>query len=189
MFLLQFFKSICAIILPPVGVSFINLRGFLMNIKLRTVSDGDAQFLSFIMNTETILNALNEQPTQLEDWVEAIKAWREDNDEEDYIISDGETPIGWIGINNLESTDKIGGRKLAAILPDHQSKGIGYYAITRILEMLKQRNYLKVVLYTDRENHKAGACYRKCGFEVTETFMEEMRNGKTVARCKMELTL
>ena len=160
-----------------------------MNIKLRAVSDADAKFLAFLMNTDTILSVLNERPTQLEDWVEAIKAWNKDNDEEDYIISNGETPIGWIGINNLESTDKVAGLKLAAILPDHQSKGIGHYAITQILEMLKKRNYLKVVLYTDRENHKAGACYRKCGFEVTETFIEEMSNSKTVARCKMELTL
>ena len=159
------------------------------NIKLRAVSDGDAQFLTFIMNTDSVLNALNELPTQLEDWVDAIKEWSKDNDEEDYIITDGEIPIGWLGINSLESADKVAYLKLAAILPDHQSKGIGHYAITQILEMLKKRNYLKVVLYTDRENHKAGACYRKCGFEVTETFIEEMSNGKTVARCKMELTL
>ena len=39
------------------------------NIKLRAVSDGDAQFLTLIMNTDSVLNALNELPTQLEDWV------------------------------------------------------------------------------------------------------------------------
>ncbi len=33
------------------------------------------------------------------------------------------------------------------------------------------------------------ACYSKCGFEVTETFMEEMANGKNVARCKMEISV
>lgn len=159
------------------------------DIKLRTVSDADAQFLTFIMNTDCILNALNELPTQLVDWQDAIKEWNMDCDEEDYIISDGEIPIGWLGINNLESIDKVAYLKLAAILPNYHSKGIGYHAISQIAEMLRRRNYLKVVLYTDQENYKARACYSKCGFEVTEIFMEEMANGKTVARCRMELNL
>lgn len=159
------------------------------NINLRAVSDADAQFLTFIMNTDTVLNALNELPTQLEDWADAIKEWSKDNDEEDYIISDGETPIGWLGINSLESADKVAYLKLVAILPEYHNKGIGRYAINQVVEMLRQRNYLRVALYTDQENYKARACYSKCGFEVTETFMEEMANGKTVARCKMELSL
>ena len=159
------------------------------NIKLRAVSDGDAQFLTFIMNTDSVLNALNELPTQLEDWVDAIREWSKDNDEEDYIITDGEIPIGWLGINSLESADKVAYLKLAAILPEYHNKGIGRYAINRVIEMLQQRKYMKVALYTDQENYKARACYSKCGFEVTETFMEEMANKKTVARCKMELDL
>ena len=159
------------------------------NIKLRAVSDGDAQFLTFIMNTDSVLNALNELPTQLEDWVDAIREWSKDNEEEDYIITDGEIPIGWLGINSLESADKVACLKLAAILPEYHNKGIGRYAINQVIEMLRQRKYLKVALYTDQENYKARACYSKCGFEVTETFMEEMANKKTVARCKMELDL
>lgn len=55
--------------------------------------------------------------------------------------------------------------------------------------MLRQRSYQKLALYTDLENHKARACYQKCGFEVVETFTEEMANGKTVARCMMEMVL
>lgn len=159
------------------------------NIKFRAVSDADVQFLTFIMNTDTVLNALNELPTQLEDWVDAVKEWSKDNDEEDYIISDDETPIGWLGVNSLESADRIAYLKLVAILPDYHNKGIGCYAISWVVEMLRQRNYLKVALYSDQENYKARACYSKCGFEVTESFMEEMANGKTVARCKMELSL
>ena len=89
------------------------------NINLRAVSDADAQFLAFIMNTDTVLNALNEIPTQLEDWADAIREWSKDNDEEDYIISDDEGPIGWLGINSLESADKVAYLKLAAILPEY----------------------------------------------------------------------
>lgn len=161
----------------------------MIKITLRAVSDDDAQFLTIIMNDNTVLNALNELPTQLKDWVGAIKEWAKDEDEEDYIICDGETPIGWLGINNLESAEKVAYLKLAAILPNYHNRGIGYYAISQVIDFLRQRKYLKMALYTDQENYKARACYSKCGFRVIETFMEEMANGKTVARCKMELDL
>ena len=159
------------------------------NVKLRAVSDADAQFLCSVMNTDTILDALNELPTQLGDWIVAIKEWSRDDDEEDYIISNCETPIGWIGINGLSSADKVAYLKMVAILPNYHNKGIGHYAISQVIEMLRQRSYLKIALYTDQDNHKARACYSKCGFEITETLMENMSNGKIVARCKMELTI
>ena len=159
------------------------------NIRLYDVSDADAHFLTYIMNIDDILTALNELPTQLEDWEDAIKAWKNDDDEEDYIISDCDKPIGWLGINGLESDDKVAYLKLVALLPDYQNKGIGRYAISEIVKMLRLRKYSKVALYTDMENYRARACYEKCGFEVTEAFNEEMANGKTIARCKMELKL
>lgn len=159
------------------------------SIKLRAVSDTDAQFLYSIMNTDTILDALNELPTQLGDWADAIKEWNGDSDEEDYIICDCETPIGWIGINGLTSADKVAYLKLAAILPNYHNKGIGYFAICQVIKMLRQRNYEKIALYTDQENLRAIACYSKCGFKIMEELTEEMANGKIVARCKMELSL
>lgn len=159
------------------------------NIKLRTVSDADAQFLFSIMNIDTILNALNEVPTQLSDWTDAIAEWSKDDDEEDYIICDGESPIGWLGINGLSSADKTVYLKLAAILPSYHNKGIGHYVISQVIEMLRQRNYSKIALYTDQDNHKARACYGKCGFETIETLTEEMSNGKIVPRCIMALVL
>ena len=127
------------------------------SIMLRTVSDADANFLTLIMNTDSVLNALNELPTELEDWVNAIKEWSNDNDEEDYIICDGETPIGWLGVNGLESADRVAYLKLATILPNYHNKGIGSYAISQVVEMLRQRNYLKMALYTDQKNEKARA--------------------------------
>ena len=159
------------------------------NIKLRAVSSADAQFLFSIMNLDAILNALNEVPTQLDDWMGAIKEWSRDDDEEDYIICEGETPIGWLGINGLSSADKVAYLKLAAVLPNYHNKGIGYSAISQVIEMLRQRNYSKIALYTDQDNKKARACYSKCGFEITETVTEEVSNGKIVPRCIMELVL
>ena len=159
------------------------------NIKLRTVSIADAHFLYSIMNMDTILNVLNEVPTQLEDWIDAVKAWDKDDDEEDYMICDRENPVGWIGINGLSASDKVVYLKLIAILPDYHNKGIGHYAINEVIEMLKERNYGKILLYTDEDNVKARSCYRKCGFKITGALTEKMSNGKAVARYIMELIL
>ncbi|MBQ8496902.1 MAG: GNAT family N-acetyltransferase [Clostridia bacterium] len=158
-------------------------------IKLRIVSEEDSDFLFSIMNTDVILDALNEIPTQLENWKSAVKAWDSDDDEEDYIISDGENPIGWIAINGLSAIDNIVYIKMVAILPEFQNQGIGNYVITQVIEMLRKRNYSKIILYTDQDNHRAVVCYNKCGFKIAEKFKAKMSNGKTVIRHKMELTL
>lgn len=85
------------------------------NIRLYAVCDDDVRFLHYIMNIDIVLDSLNEVPTQLCDWTDAIKEWNHDDDEEDYIIKDGETPIGWLGINGLSSEDKIAYLKMAVI--------------------------------------------------------------------------
>ena len=159
------------------------------NITLRPVNNADTEFLYSIMNHEAILDALNEVPTNFQDWLDAITEWSRDEDEEDYIIYLNGESVGWLGINGLSSVDKAAYLKLAAILPPYHSRGIGYTAICQIIDLLKKRGYAKLILYTDQANRKAQACYRKCGFVTTELLTEEMSNGKTVARCKMELVL
>lgn len=158
----------------------------LNNIKLRIEEDKDAGFLFSIINMEPILDALNEVPTKISDWADAIKMWNEDDDEEDYIVTDGDVPIGWFGINGIASDNKMVYLKMAVILPKYHNKGIGCYAIKRMIELYKQRGFSGISLYTARDNHPAKARYRKCGFTITKTFSVEMSNGKIVERCKME---
>ena len=81
--------------------------------------------------------------------------------------------IGALIKSKKSSTDNNVYLKMAVISPDYHNKGIGHYCINQIIEMLKQRNYLKLILYTNQENHKAKACYhgplsmyKKVGFEL-----------------------
>lgn len=159
------------------------------HIRLNAVTDWDAVFLNTLMNLPGILEALNEVPTQLSDWQEAIEEWNRDEDEEDYIIFCGEIPVGWVGINGLASEDCTAYLKMAAILPEYQSRGIGVRAVQKVVNMLEQRGYSRVLLYTDEANRKAVACYTKCGFTVRDRLTEEMSNGKLVDRYEMEVKL
>lgn len=131
------------------------------------------------------MRALNEQPTALNDWVAAIPIWNGDPDEEDYIIFEGETPVGWIGVNGL--LEKTAYLKMAALLPEYQGKGIGSLAIQQIVEGLKSKGYASVVLYTNQSNLRAQKCYAKCGFEVAGKLHEEMSDGSLQARYRMEI--
>lgn len=156
-------------------------------IRILNVCEDDAEFLYRIMNDQNILDALDEIPTQLNDWIDAISAWNCDPDEEDYIIFDEKTPIGWLGINGLLSENKIAYIKMIGLLSQYQNKGVGTYVINQILDILKSRGFTAVALYTNQNNHRAQNCYIKCGFKVTEEFSEEMANGNLTKRYKMEL--
>ena len=158
-------------------------------VLLRPVERTDAEFLCTVMNLAPILAALNETPTALQDWHDAIRFWAEDADEEDYIICDGDEPVGWLGVNNLLSEEKTAYIKMIAVHPERHTQGFGHAALQKIIFRLKLRDYRKIALFTDCDNRSARACYTKCGFRVVKTFTEEMANGKTVARCKMELEL
>lgn len=160
-----------------------------MNIRILKVCEDDAEFLHRLMNEKNILDALDEIPTQLSDWIDAISAWNCDPDEEDYIIFDidEKTPIGWLGINGLLSEDKIAYIKMIGLLSQYQNKGVGTYVINHFLDILKSRGFAAVALYTNQNNYCAQNCYIKCGFKVSEELTEEMANGNLTKRYKMEI--
>ncbi len=160
-----------------------------MNIRILTVNEGDAVFLCELMNDKSILNVLDEIPTRLCDWNDAISTWKYDPDEEDYIIFYGETPVGWLGVNGLLSKDKTAYIKMIVLLPRYQNMGIGSYVVEKCLTDLKSRGFKKVMLYTDQENYRAQKCYSKCGFTVVQKLTEKMSNGNMANRYKMQSTL
>ena len=158
-----------------------------MNIRIVNVCKNDAEFLHRIMNEKNMLDALDEIPTQLNDWIDAISAWNCDPDEEDYLIFDEKTPIGWLGINGLLSEDKVAYIKMIGLLPQYQSKGVGTYVINYFLKNLKSRRFAAVALYTNQSNYRAKNCYMKCGFKVSEELTEEMANGNLTKRYKTKV--
>ncbi len=158
-----------------------------MNIGISKVREDDAKFLHRIMNDKNILDALDEIPTRLDDWIDAISAWSCDPDEEDYIIFDEKAPIGWVGINGLLSEDKVVYIKMIGLLPQYQNKGVGAYVINHFLGILRSRGFAAAALYTNQNNCRAQNCYMKCGFKVTEELIEEMANGNLTKRYKMEI--
>ncbi len=160
-----------------------------VDVRILKVKEDNARFLHTIMNEPDILDVLNEVPTQLCDWSGAISAWDSDPDEEDYIIFDDKTPVGWLGINGLLSGDKTAFIKMIVLLPQYQNMGIGSCVVDQCLTDLRFRGFERVMLYTDEDNYRAQKCYSKCGFTVTQKLTEKMSNGNIAGRYKMQCTL
>ncbi len=154
-------------------------------LQIRPVNESDAEFLYQLMNCPSLLERLNEVPTTRQDWTDAISEWLKDEDEEDYIVLAGDTPMGWLGVNGLRGGDGIAYLKMAAFLPEYQGRGYGTCSIRVVLDNLKRKGIEQVFLYTDSDNAPAQACYRKCGFKVVESLTETLSNGKDVDRVKM----
>ena len=154
-------------------------------LQIRPVNDSDAEFLYQLMNCPSLLERLNEVPTTRQDWTDAISEWLKDEDEEDYIVLTGDTPMGWLGVNGLRGGDGIAYLKMAAFLPEYQGRGYGTCSIRVVLDNLKRKGIEQVFLYTDSDNAPAQACYRKCGFKVVESLTETLSNGNDVDRVKM----
>ena len=97
------------------------------NAQIKSVCNNDAKFLHLLMNNPSVLQRLNEVPTEQQDWIDAVNEWSHDDDEEDYIVFDGNTPIGWLGVNGLLGEDKTAYLKMAVFLPDYQGHGFGFF--------------------------------------------------------------
>ena len=158
-------------------------------IRIAEVESKDAEFLYELMNNEAVMAVLNEVPTTVDVWKEAVAEWKQDDDEKDYIIFEDASPIGWLGINGLAAKDKTAYIKMIALLPQYQNNGIGQYVIDQAIEKLRSMGYTIVGLYTDKSNIKAQRCYLKCGFEIKNETEQKMSNGKVVKRYRMECRL
>lgn len=159
------------------------------HLEIKKITKNDYEFLYVLMNNSSIMKALNEVSTSIEDWKNAMMHWENDEDEENYIIYSNDTPIGWISINNLISSDQEAFIKILAILPESQKNGIGAYAVKYITDYLTNKGFKKISLYTDKENINAQKCYTKCGFKVQQILIDTMSNGNTVERYKMSSNL
>ncbi len=158
-------------------------------ITIEKVTENDADFLFGLMNDTLILKRLNEVPTSREEWVEAVLAWENDDDENNYIVWEDDKQIGWFAVNGLQSADRTAYLKMAVMLPEYQNKGIGTYVLSKLIKTLRENGYVSVMLFTNKDNENAQSCYRKCGFEAVEYLNQKMADGSVAERCRMECRL
>ena len=161
----------------------------MQNIEIKNVTINDADFLFYLMNNTAIKHSLNEPSTSKQNWIEAIHAWTDDDDENDYIVWEGDKQIGWFAFNGLQSTDGTIYLKMAVISPEYQYRGIGTYVLSQLLEEARISGYISVILFTNKNDKGAQKCYQKCGFKIIQKFSQRMSDDTIVVRYKMQRNL
>ncbi len=155
--------------------------------NIRAVAPGDAAFLTKLMNDPSLLARLHQEPSEENDWKDAIALWLSDADEEGYIISYYGQDIGWVAVNGLLSPEKLPYIKIAVLLPAFQNRGLGKQIIGHLLKELRKRAYPAVRLFADQDNPGARKCYASCGFQAVGSAHQDWPDGTTCMQVEMEV--
>lgn len=149
---------------------------------LKSVSVDDVEFIHEVANDEILMEILCDQPTSLAVWQEAVGYWLSDPDEDDFIIirQNDQTKLGWIGINGLRSDFGIAWIKIVELLPQYWGQGYGTVSVHAVQELLRQKSFTSVRLWTDECNLRARLFYEKLGFVPKGTKKDEVGNRQII---------
>lgn len=154
-------------------------------IELREVEETDYLFLHQLMNNPVIQKILHQPDSCEEEWLEYIKLWKADSDEKDFIIYCNNNPVGLVGLNGLNSSDKSVWIKILALLPEYQERFIGTYALSKCFDLVFALSFTEIRLFTDKDNKVAQRLYEKFGFKIEKEIVKKMPDGAEYERVYM----
>ncbi len=134
------------------------------NVGLRTIEHEDVEFLQSLINNPTVrqsIQSVDPMTNQQEaEWIESlgeIDGWH-------FLVCDGETPVGTIGLNNY---DDVWGVAEAGfmIAPEHWDRGYATDALDRLCKYgFAERRLNKVVAKAYETNPASQRVLEKVGF-------------------------
>lgn len=108
-----------------------------------------------------------------------------------YIIEDPE--CGAVGAGWIDRIDRAAGTAMLGIFIAHQEwrgRGAGTFAVRFLITAAARNGLKRVGLHVRAGNARAIACYRRCGFEVVQSFPERcFADGCTDGWLRMEIRL
>lgn len=119
---------------------------------------------------------------------EALKLQYNKKEQLFYMIYEGETNLGFIGIEHNYNGKTVTKIHKIYLLPETQGKGIGKKVIDEIAELALENNSMALVLNVNRFNSALGF-YKKIGFEVVDEVNIEIGNGYLMEDYVMEKIL
>ena len=146
-------------------------------ISFNVLEEKDIQFLSALLNNESILAALHNEKLSYDEWLDVYrKYWQNDTDEKHFIIFCEDKPAGWLKINGLDGNDTAW-LSMLAVAPEYQHKGLGTKAVSFFEEYISDRGFYSAGINTTEDNSAAQKLYEKCGYEITERSESVMGDG------------
>jgi GNAT superfamily N-acetyltransferase len=105
-----------------------------------------------------------------------------------YMIYEGETNLGFIGIEHDYNGEALTKIHKIYLLPETQGKGIGKKVIDEIEKLALDNNSIALILNVNRFNTALGF-YKKIGFEVVDEVNIDIGNGYLMEDYVMEKQL
>jgi diamine N-acetyltransferase len=116
---------------------------------------------------------------------EALKAQFDEKQQLFYLITEGESTLGFIGIEHHYQNKNFTKIHKIYLLPETQGRGIGRIAIEAVEKLALENNSDSLLLNVNRFN-KALHFYQKIGFEVFDEVNIEIGNGYLMEDFVME---
>ncbi|MCI7767672.1 MAG: GNAT family N-acetyltransferase [Oscillospiraceae bacterium] len=132
-------------------------------VRLAEVTRGDLTYLCELYNRAELLDRLGAGNLDIEDWDEEFEQWREDGDEEDYIIYYGSEPAGWVKLSGLESGG-CGWISMLVIDPEFRGHGISRECIRLAEEIFIEKGINSAAMHVYSSNEAAEKCCLSCGY-------------------------
>ena len=146
-------------------------------ISFNVLVEKDIQFLSALLNNESILAVLHNEKLSYDEWLDVYrKYWKNDTDEKHFIMFCEDNPAGWLKINGLEGNDTAW-LSMLAVAPEYQRKGLGTKAVSFFEEYISDKGFYSAGINTTEDNSAAQNLYKKCGYEITERSESVMGDG------------
>ncbi len=146
-------------------------------INFNIIEEKDIQFLSDLLNNESIIAALHNEKMPYDEWLEVYrKYWKNDTDEKHFIMFCDDKPVGWLKINGLDGNGTAW-LSMLAIVPECQRKGLGTAAVSFFEKYISDRGFSSAGINTTEDNSAAQTLYEKCGYEVTDRSESVMGDG------------
>lgn len=146
-------------------------------VNFNVLEERDVQFLSEMLNNESIVAALHNEKMPYDEWLDAYrKYWKNDTDEKHFIIFCEDKPAGWLKINGLDG-NSTAWLSMLAVAPEHQRQGLGTAAVEFFEEYISNRGFSSAGIKTTEDNHAAQNLYKKCGYKVTDRSENVMGDG------------
>lgn len=152
-------------------------------VRLSEVTRADLPFLCDLYNRAELLDRLGAGVLDIEDFDEDFELWREDSDEENYVIYYGSDPAGWIKLSGLESGG-CGWISLLVIAPEFRGLGISREAVHLAEDIFIERGINTAAMHIDRTNEAAEKCCLSCGYTPVA---DDTGDGETVMYRKEDL--
>lgn len=146
-------------------------------INFNIIKEKDIQFLSDLLNNESIIAALHNEKIPYDEWLEVYrKYWKNDTDEKHFIMFCEDKPVGWLKINGLDGRDTAW-LSMLAIVPECQRKGLGTAAVSFFEKYISDCGFSSAGINTTEDNSAAQTLYERCGYEVTDRSESVMGDG------------